>query len=202
MVHFDNLDYILRNGMCIQSHKLADPNYIGIGDSILIKQRETYPLNIDPFGNLGDYVPFYFEGHSPMLYNIKTGYRGITKRSQDDLVFIVSSIGKIIDKNLKWCFTDGHAKQHITCFYNTLQDLTKVDWEAVKLLYWHNTYYDMDLQRRKQAEFLVKDFVPVDCICKIVVLTNEKKDLVDKMLNSIGLNIEVSVDIDHKLYYL
>ena len=63
MVHFDNLEYVLRNGMCTRNHTLADPDYINIGDSDLISQRQEYPAKIvPPGGNLGDYVPFYFGG--------------------------------------------------------------------------------------------------------------------------------------------
>lgn len=83
-----------------------------------------------------DYIPFYFGGHSPMLLNIKTGYRGIRKRPQDELIYIVCRIKDIVAQCPAWCFTDGHAKNKLTEFYNDIKDLTHVDWEVVCTQFW------------------------------------------------------------------
>lgn len=201
MVHFDNLEYILQNGMCNRSHLLADPNYINIGDGELIKQREDYPVQIAPGGSLGDYVPFYFGGHSIMLLNIKTGYRGITQRKQADIAFIVCSIGRIVKYCPDWCFTNGHAKNSITKFYNKLTDLNNVDWDVVYRQYWHNTDDDWDITRRKQAEFLVKDHVPIECITTIAVYNEQRKEQLEAIIARLGLQIPVRVDTKRSLYY-
>ena len=77
IVHISNVNYILENGMFSRSHKDMDPNYANIGDSNLIAQRTVHLVGINPpGGNVGDYIPFYFGPLSPMLLNIKTGYRG------------------------------------------------------------------------------------------------------------------------------
>ena len=80
IVHINNLQFILQNGMFTRHHPLSDPQYLNIGDSTLIAQRNTYPVGINPPGGmLGDYVPFYFGPLSPMLYNIKTGCKTFFK---------------------------------------------------------------------------------------------------------------------------
>jgi hypothetical protein len=203
MVHFKNLEYLLRNGMCTQNHESADPDYINIGDSDLIHQRQDYPANIvPPGGNLGDYVPFYFGGRSPMLLNIKTGYRGIRQRPQADIVFVVCSIGNVINHcPNKWCFTDGHAKNSITNFYNSVNDLDEVDWKTVVAQTWKNTDDDWDRMRRKQAEFLIKDYVPVGCIKGLAVFNEQRKGEVEEILQRLGLEIPVKVDTKRQLYY-
>lgn len=118
IVHIDNLHYLLSNGMFTKSHKGADPGYINIGDSGLISQRNTYPVGINPpNGVLGEYVPFYFGPLSPMLYNIKTGYRGITYRPQAEIAYVVCQVKTLIENCEEWCFTDGHAKK---CYYRVL----------------------------------------------------------------------------------
>ena len=74
LIHFDNLEDTLRNGMYSRNRGHIVPNFVNIGDTTLIKQRETFTVPVNPpNGNLGDYIPFYFAGHSPMLLNIKTG---------------------------------------------------------------------------------------------------------------------------------
>lgn len=132
MIHYSNIEYILKNGICCRNHTKADPDYINIGDTSLIQQRNTYAIGINPpGGNLGDFVPFYFGGHTPMLLNIKTGYRGIKKHPQQDIVFIRCIIEKIDQKCTEWCFTDGHAKNFITEFYNDLSYLSNLDWNTI-----------------------------------------------------------------------
>ena len=134
-----------------------------------------------------------------MLYNIKTGYRGIAMQPQSDIVYIVCKAADIIAKCGEWCFTDGHAKTAITGFYNDLKDIGEVDWDIVNERYWNNTDEDFDRMRRKQAEFLVKDVVPVSCIAGIGVYDEEKRILVQEILDRLELTIPVKVS--PKLYF-
>ena len=84
LVHFDNLEEILKNGMYSRNSEHFVKTYVNIGDTTLIKQRESYIVRVTPpNGHLGDYIPFYFAGHSPMLLNIKTGDRGIRQQAQE-----------------------------------------------------------------------------------------------------------------------
>ena len=202
MVHFDNIEYILINGMCIRAHPLADPDYINIGDTQLISQRNEYEVRINPpNGFLGEYVPFYFGGHTPMLLNIKTGYRGIKQRPQREIVFVCCSIGQILEFCKSWCFTNGHAKDKITEFYNDLQHLDKIDWEIVNSQWWNNTSEDMDRQRRKQAEFLVKEYVTTSCFHSLIVRDQQRKSDVEQIVRKAGLNIPVKIDSNNQFFY-
>ncbi len=202
IVHLDNIEYLLRNGIYHRNHVNADPDYINIGDSNLIAQRNAYPVGIDPPGGaLGEYVPFYFGPLSPMLYNIKTGHRGITLRSQKDIAYIVCKVSDIIGNCDEWCFTDGHAKTRITTFYNNEADLNEVDWDIVAERYWSNTEEDFDRMRRKQAEFLVKNHVPVACISGIVVYNNAGANAVNEILDRLNLEIPVAINPGNRYYY-
>lgn len=202
MIHINNVEYVLTKGMSTCTHVSADPNYINIGDLQLISQRTDFPVRINPPGGvLGEYVPFYFAGHSPMLYNIKTGWRGITQRSQSEIVFIVSSIRQVTQHCPHWCYTDGHAKHNISKFYNKIENMNMIDWNAVQLQFWNNTLEDMDRQRRKAAEFLVKDFVPSVCIRKIYVFNETSRIKIQEIVDRLKLGITVNVDNDKKLYF-
>jgi hypothetical protein len=194
------VEYLLQNGIYTKMHANADPNYINIGDSSLIMQRNVTPIGITPpGGNLGEYVPFYFGPLSPMLFNIKTGYRGVTQRPQSDIVYICCSANGIISTCAEWCFTDGHAKTTFTEFYNDMNEIDNVDWSIVSERYWRNTDDDYDRMRRKQAEFLVKSHVPATCISQIVVYTEQKRIFVQNIVNQLKLNIPVSVNTNY--YY-
>lgn len=181
---------------------MCDPNYTNIGNRTLIQERHDYPIGLEGHkGNLGDYVPFYFGGISVMLYNIKTGYRGIPKIPESDIVYICCKLDSFVEKGLDFVFTDGHAKNSTTRFFDDLSDLNKVDWNLVKARYWGNTDEDNDRKRKKQAEFLVKSHVPPDCISMIGVFDQEKCDLITQIVQESGLEIPVRIDTQKKLYY-
>ncbi len=201
IVHVDNVEYILRNGMFARQHHDADPNYINIGDSTLIAQRNDYAVPIEPGGNLGHYIPFYFGPLSPMLLNIKTGYRGIIKRPQADIIYICCNVDVIIAKCDEWCFTNGHAKNNISEFYNEIEFLDEIDWDIVRERYWNNNEQDFDRMRRKQAEFLVKNTVPVNCIDRIIVYNDQRRTQLRKMIKDFELDIRVLVNPNNDYYY-
>jgi hypothetical protein len=202
IVHLENVSYILNNGLYTKSHADADPNYINIGDNKLIQQRNDYPVGVNPpNGVLGNYVPFYFGPLSPMLLNIKTGHRGITQRHQEDIVYICCNLKAIISDCAEWCFTDGHAKDALTTFYNHIENLDNVDFNLVKERYWSNTEDYTDKMRKKQAEFLVKSSVPVSCIQNIVVYNEKTSLVIQQLVDSLQLNIKVWVNPKGNFYY-
>jgi hypothetical protein len=200
IVHINNVEFILNNGMFTKNHPNGDPNYVNIGDTTLISQRNNHPVSVNPpNGTLGEYVPFYFGPLSPMLYNIFTGHRGIKKLPQDEIIYICCKVDDIIESNLTFCFTNGHAKNNFTSFYNNIDQLSEVDWNIVYSRQWNPIEEDMDRMRRKQAEFLIKDMVPVLCIKCIVVFNEDKRILVDGIIQRLGLKINVIIKKD--FYY-
>ena len=203
LIHFDSLEDTLREGMYSRNSGHIIKNFVNIGDTTLIKQRETFTVPVNPpNGNLGDYIPFYFAGHSPMLLNIKTGERGIQKRDQKDLIYIVCKVHGIVEHCPEWCFTDGHAKNHLTKFFNNLDQLDNLDWQTIRSQYWYNTEEDYDRKRRKQAEFLVKTHVPTTCICGLIVLNEEQKHRANEITLNLGLELPIHVDKKCQYFYL
>ena len=200
MSHIDNLRIILKDGMYAPNVKQY-PDYINIGDVSLIEQRSEYRVPIPPGGVLSDYVPFYFGGHSPMLLKIKTGHGGVKQWNQRDIVFICTHIQTIVDTCPEYCFTNGHAKDKITEFFNQLTDLDKVDWKVVDLHYWTSTEEDPDLMRRKQAEFLVKNYVPLSCISGLIVLDAVAEQKVRAIMAETACYLPIYVDNQRKYYY-
>ncbi len=200
MVHIDNLRIILRDGMYAPNVRKY-PEYVNIRDESLIEQRNVFTIPIAPGGVLADYVPFYFGGRSPMLLNIKTGYRGIKQRDQREIVYVCTHIETVAQSCPEYCFTDGHAKDRLTAYFNNLADLDKVDWRAVDLTYWSSTEDEPDNMRRKQAEFLVKTHVPLSCFSGIIVLDDSAAEIVNTIMKETGTSLPVYVDNKRKYYY-
>lgn len=72
----------------------------------------------------------------------------------------------------------------ITTYFDDTSDLMKLDWATIKASQWADTNADGDRKRRKQAEFLVHDFLPWECIEQIGVRTPEKLDEVKEILGA------------------
>lgn len=121
-------------------------------------------------GVLADYVPFYFARRTPMLGAIHkklTDYKG----GQQGVIYLVSSVQSVIPHAQSWCFTDGHAVEALTDYFDNVAQLGKVDWSAVDTWRWKPAN-DPDCLRRKQAEFLVHKFFTWNWVQGIAVIDN------------------------------
>jgi hypothetical protein len=103
IIHRDNLPWVMDNGLYCGNSEVKAPDWVNIGNPELISKRAAHTVQTPPGGFLNDYVPFYFTPFSPMLLNIKTGRGGIPKRSNDEIVILVSSLRRVAsDANLRW----------------------------------------------------------------------------------------------------
>ena len=200
ITHIDNLDFILKSKVisCPNSDN-CDPNFIGIGDSSLIQSRKSKQIPIVPNGDFSDYVAFYFGARSPMLYNIKNGFKGVTKRKSEDIIYLITNFKTVQENKSKFVFTDGHGYHNFSQFFNKETDLKEVDWKIVNGIQWYDTEEDPDRKRKKQAEFLIHNEVPISMIGVIVVYNeNKKTEILNKLTEN---NIECNVVVKPNLYY-
>ena len=58
--HIKNMWDILRDGICTKHHPNASKDFISIGNPEIIDVRDETMVRIDGYGNIGEYVPFYF----------------------------------------------------------------------------------------------------------------------------------------------
>jgi len=123
--HRDNLPWVLRNGLHCRSSNRIDPDFVSIGNADLIANRHYHAVPVAPGGSLSDYIPFYFTPLSMMLYDIKTGYRGVRQRRNDEIVILVSSLRKLEKDGIRFLFTDRHAYLGYACYYDNLDDLSE-----------------------------------------------------------------------------
>ena len=201
MVHWENISHILTHGLCCFNHKSVDPNYINIGHQQLIADRHNHQIPLNEKGTLGEYIPFYFAGHSPMLYLIMNGYANVVRRSQIDIVYIVIDFKSVVNNGLDYVFTDRNAKIAVANYYESEHDFNKLNWNTIKSKNWKNTEDDYEKEDLKQAEFLIRNHIPISCIHALVVKTPERKTYFDGLIAENELEIEVHVDNKCKLYY-
>jgi len=201
MVHHANAAHILDHGLCNRSHPQFDPDYVDIGHPDIMGKRQAQPVGIEGYGELGDYVPFYFCGHTPMLYNIITGKHGLVARPQRDLVLVHCPLQRIVEAGCRYFYTDGNAKVEISKVYTDLSDMDKLDWDAIGSDDFRIAVHGPDRIRRKHAEFLVREHVPVACIGALIVLDAERKAEMEALVHARGLSIKVIADTNRKWFF-
>lgn len=192
ITHYQNLPDIVQRGMFCANNPAAPQGAVGIGNSNLISGRGSRAVPVMPGGVLNDYVPFYLGPHSPMLLDIKTGFH-VQQRPQHEIVYVCSELSRVQALGLSFAFTDGHAYMKTSWFYNDVADLELLDWNMIPAKYWTRTEEDNDRKRRKQAEFLLHQHVPVAAIISVVVYDQEMADWVVPLLAEAGVNFTVHV---------
>jgi hypothetical protein len=199
ITHRDNLAHILKHGLVNKNHINADPNFVAIGNPEIIDVRSTTLVNLEGYGYIGEYVPFYFTPRSIMLFNIVTGYYApkVLRRAKEEILVLRCLIEVLVQKN-RWFFTNGQANDEETSHYNQLHYLDKLDWECIQNSNFSKSDGDYDRQRRYQAEFLVYDALDVSSIEAICVYSEKMKLWAQKQVNDAGKMINILV---HKPYF-
>lgn len=162
VTHRDNVSWMLDHGLHCRNSPQVDPNYVNIGNEELIEKRHHHAVRHPMGGTLSDYVPFYFTPFSIMMLNIKTGWRGIRKRQNEEIVILVSSLHRLRDLKMPFLFTDGHAYSAGANFYSDLSDLDKIDWDILQRRDFARDLNDLGKDDRYQAEALIRNMLPLE----------------------------------------
>ena len=133
-----------------------------------------------------------------MLLVIQTGYNGVEKIHPLNIVYCVTNIGKIIESQKEFIFSDGHPFNTLTTIHtkdeiNNLYDI--IDEKAIKSIQWSGENY-LDVKRRKEAELLLLGDLGIDSIVGFVVYDDMAKN---KMID-FGVN-EKKIAIIKDYYY-
>ncbi|MBG9587219.1 type II toxin-antitoxin system toxin DNA ADP-ribosyl transferase DarT [Cytobacillus firmus] len=193
ITHYRNLPSILENGELLAYSKISYDkiSYNDIAHQNIQSRRSTTTIEVSPYGMLHDYVPFYFAPRSPMLYAINNGKVEGFKGTQDDIIYLVTKTNKILDSGRDFVFTDGHAIMALTEFYNDLTYLDEIDWSVMESKYWNDTDEFPDRKRRRQAEFLVHESVPLEFLIGIGVRNERIKTIVEEFIKDYSVNMKI-----------
>lgn len=162
MSPIDNLESILSLG--ILSHNRAmSVDHVDL--SLTSVQSRRVQVIQGTENTIHDYVPLYFAIHTPMQYMWTRGTERINScLSQEDLVFIDVDAFPILRTN-GVLYTDGNAASEGTDFYELPADLNILDWDIIM----ETDSWSAEHKRKKAAEVLVPDIIPVGCFSRIVV---------------------------------
>lgn len=185
ITHLDNLSAIARQGgLWAKGHLPEGSQQTDLADPNIQDRRHAFPV---PGGNgrcLHDYVPFYFCPKSPMLFR--------RKDHQREIVYLVTRPSLCVAQGLEWVFTDSHAVTMLAHFIRDLSDLDRLDWKSIRSDYWGGDE-NQETRRRKQAEWLVYRFVPLEAIVGLAAMTAEATDLASNCLQEAGIPVACKI---------
>jgi hypothetical protein len=99
-----------------------------------------------------------------MFYNIKTGWNGITKRANDEIVICYSSLDDLTKHGVQFVFTDRHAYLETAQAFTDVSELKQVDWKILQNRDFKRDTDDLGKVERYEAEILVRTLLPVKAL--------------------------------------
>jgi len=163
IIHISKLPAILDEKHLISDAEVQKRPSMGetIGMKGIKRRRlEDLTLSSHPDLYVGECVPFYFCPRSVMLYMFymrnhpDIDYQG----GQEPILHLMADLRQTVEwaeqNGLRWAFSNTNAgSRHFDDFAN-LNDLDRIDWNAVKAVNWRNC------KEQKQAEFLIEKRFP------------------------------------------
>ncbi|MHB8296426.1 MAG: type II toxin-antitoxin system toxin DNA ADP-ribosyl transferase DarT [Acidimicrobiales bacterium] len=198
--HVDHLASIAEHGLL--SDDLASRRGLlttEIGQPSIKSRRSERPVPCGAGGSVADYVPFYFAPRSPMLYAIQGGRVAEYQDGQDPLVYLVSSVERLVALGVAPVFTDRNGALALARFTNDLRELDDlIDWPLMTATMWANTSDEPDRRERRMAECLVHGQVPWVAFNEIGTMTQHRQEQAEAALEGVGHKVPV---LSHPEWY-
>jgi len=203
ITHVNNLAAIVEAGGLFSDATMiargGPASSIGMGS--IKRRRLELPVRCYPGDHVGEYVPFYFCPRSIMLYLLymanhpELNYSG----GQEPIVHLEADLGEVVQwadsQGVRWAFTLANAGAAYTEFRNNLERLEDVNWEAVAATDFRNAL----IKEGKQAEFLLREFLPWELVQRVGVITPKIHSQVTRILA--GARHRPSVEVTRAWYY-
>ena len=164
ITHISNVVGIVNQGLILSDAKMlsSGARHTSIGMSSIKKRRLNLPVRCNPPTTVGQYVPFYFCARSIMLYVLHMGNHPDMSfhDGQGSIVHLQSDLNKTIRwakvQGKPWAFSDTNAGAGYANFYNSLNSLSCLDFDAI----FKTDFSGPRTKEGKQAEFLFLDAFP------------------------------------------
>jgi len=197
ITHLENLPGIVDDVLWSDAERIRRNLSCKVVGMSEIKRRRLEELHLDchPGTKVGEYVPFYFCPRSIMLFLLHKGnHADLTYTGgQRPIVHLQADLHRVVEwarsQGSRWAFSDGNAGTRYTQFFNNLEQLDILDWNAIAATTWK----DLMVRERKQAEFLVEQFFPWALVERIGVIDEEIAQTVANVLSAATHRPEIVV---------
>lgn len=191
--HVSNLASIIEHGIFCdmdieESHRLTTD----VGQQRIKAARRVRRVPTGPGGVVADYVPFYFAARSPMLGSIHLGNVPTYAGGQEEVVYLVTDVDRVIESGNDFVFTDRNARLDVARFENDVSLLgALVDWPLMEGRMWNDTAEEPDRMERRMAEFLVHRHVAWNLIIGVAAIDEGRCREAEALLATMGVTTAV-----------
>ena len=127
-----------------------------------------------------------------MLFNIKTGYSGITKRPNEEIAILFSSCQHMAARGVTMLYTDRHAYTVTAEWTADADDLaTLIDWDILRRHDFARSDAYPDKMERYQAEALAHRQVPPAALLGIGCVSDRVGSAIEQAVQTSGAAVQV-----------
>ncbi len=116
-----------------------------------------------------------------MLLNITTGYGGVRKRQNEEIIILIGSLSNLAKSGRRVLFTDRQALMAAAQFFDDLNFLQNIDWKILQASDFKGDPNDPGKRERYMAEALVQKHVSVQDLLGIACFDSQTQQLVTQM---------------------
>lgn len=182
MTHIDNLRSILQSGELRSYNSMSGQGYRNLANEDVQAGRSAIivPVSQKP---LHDYVPLYLGFKTPMV--------AVNQDYNEELLFLRFSLDILAMPGSIVC--DGNARSQVSKFYlfSGPDVFSKVDVGAVRSVKYAK---DPELRRKKQAEVLIPDRLPISQMLDMICYSKSTQTRTLSILNEFGIKKPVNVN--------
>ncbi|ABS64535.1 conserved hypothetical protein [Parvibaculum lavamentivorans DS-1] len=200
IVHVQNLASIVTDGHLWSDATMVNrpPGGTVIGMGGIKLRRLRLPVTCHQGTHVGDFVPFYFCSRSIMLYvlhcanHAELTYRG----GQQPIVHLEADLYRSVrwaeENGSRWAFSLSNAGAAYTQFRSKREQLSEVNWEAVRA----TDFRPADVKEGKQAEFLVERSFPWHLVERVGVHSQAVVDQVSTAMRGVRHRPQIEIRKD------
>jgi hypothetical protein len=197
ITHLRNIEQLASSGYLWSDAKRLelglDCRVVGMAE---IKRRrlEEIEVKCHPGTTVGQYAPFYFCPRSIMLYLLYRGNHPDVDytEGQRPIVHLQADLRATIqwadNHGIQWAFSDRNAGAYLAGFFNTWEQLDRLNWDAITA----TDFRDMLVKEGKQAEFLMFEAFPWTLV--------EKVGVIDRRIASQAASALADADYEPPIY--
>jgi hypothetical protein len=193
--HVAHLGAIARDGLLADtSAQHAASFQIEVGNHGIKDARRRRKVLLPPGGVVADYAPFYYAPRSPMMSAIENGRVPTYTDGCDELVYLVSSVERLVELDLPVLFTDRNAVLDIATYTSDPAELDElIDWSLMHAKYWGSTPEQPDRRERRMAECLVHGQLPWEAVHYVVTRNKACATRAEQELAAVGASARMVV---------
>lgn len=125
-----------------------------------------------------------------MMYKIHTGH-DVNRFPNADIAILVARLPNLLARDIDLLYTDRHALLRTARFYNSVDDLDKIDWGIIRSGNFKRNNSNPEGTERYQAEALIYEHLPINRVACVVCYDDSCKQMLEAPARQAGVSLNI-----------